>query len=91
MKFSSLVLCTAVGSTAAFAPSQVQLTARTAVFSTTEEGTEIKAEEVPVAPVPIESTAVLDGSIEMLAGSVASSMEVAMPMVAVPERVRIQP
>ena len=91
MKFTSFVLCTVVGTTAAFVPSKFQLPARTAVFSTIEEGTEAKAEAVPVAPVPVESTAVLNGSIEMMSGSVASTMEVAMPMAAVPERVRIQP
>lgn len=91
MKFSSVVLCTALGAASAFAPSAQQTFGRTARSSTTESGTETKVENVPLAPAAIESTAVVNGSIEIPAGSVGSGMDVAMPIASVPDRSRIQP
>lgn len=91
MKFSSLVLCSAiVGSVSAFAPSAQQSFARSTLFSTTEEGVEAKAEVAPETPAPVEATAVINGSIEM-ASEVAESMNVAMPVASVPDHSRIRP
>lgn len=94
MKFSSLVLSLSLASAGAFAPN-TRLTKSYGIRSTpTAEDVETTGgvKEVPTAAsTKDESTAVVDGTVEMVNGVVQSGMAVSMPMPTVPDKSRIKP
>lgn len=93
MKFSALVLCMAVGSTAAFStPSGLRTSPRGTLLSSTLDEVETKAEVPPVAPVPkVEVSEVSESPVVVSEAVEEAPVKAFVPTNNAPDKSRIKP